>query len=167
MELSEIQDIILKLKAVRNSDPEQYTIKKLQKALDEQKTPVSESVLRRVFAENSETDDSFSYKSIKPIAELLIKEEPDSITDSQHVNVAHAKIDLLLAVIDGKNGIIERQSDKIGKLTAQVEKLVEQMRTIRELDDKRIDFLRDQIEIKDRRMDEKDEIIKRLMDKLL
>ena len=167
MELSEIQDIILKLKAVRNSDPEQYTIKKLQKALDEQKTPVSESVLRRVFAENSETDDSFSYKSIKPIAELLIKEEPDSITDSQDVNVAHAKIDLLLAVIDGKNGIIERQSDKIGKLTAQVEKLVEQMRTIRELDDKRIDFLRDQIEIKDRRMDEKDEIIKRLMDKLL
>lgn len=167
MELSEIQDIILKLKAVRNSDPDQYTIKKMQKALDEQKTPVSESVLRRVFAENSETDDSFSYKSIKPIAELLIKEEPEQATSTQHIAVAHAKIDLLLTIIDGKNGIIERQSDKIGKLTAQVEKLVEQMQTIREMDDARIDFLRNQIEKKDRRMDEKDEIIKMLLVKVL
>lgn len=167
MELSEIQEIILRLKAVRNSDPDEYSIKNMMQALKERKADVSETTLRRIFADHSETEDSFSYKSIKPVAELLIKEEPEKATSSQHVAVAHAKIDLLLTIIDGKNGIIERQSDRIGKLTAQVEKLVEQMRTIRELDDKRIDFLRDQIEIKDRRMDEKDEIIKRLMDKVL
>ncbi len=167
MELSEIQEIILRLKAVRNSDPEEYSIKNMLQALKERKADVSETTLRRIFADHSETEDSFSYKSIKPVAELLIKEEPEAVSSSQHVTVAHAKIDLLLAVIEGKNGIIERQSDKIGKLTAQVEKLVEQMRTIREMDDRRIDFLRDQIEKKDRRMDEKDEIIKRLMDKVL
>ncbi len=167
MELSEIQEIILRLKAVRNSDPDEYSIKNMLQALKERKADVSETTLRRIFADHSETEDSFSYKSIKPVAELLIKEEPEKVTSSQHVTVAHAKIDLLLAVIEGKNGIIERQSDKIGKLTAQVEKLVEQMRTIREMDDRRIDFLRDQIEKKDRRMDEKDEIIKRLMDKVL
>lgn len=167
MELSEIQEIILRLKAVRASDPDEYTIKNMMQALKERKADISETTLRRIFAEHSETEDSFSYKSIKPVAELLIHEEPEAISSSQHVTVAHAKIDLLLAVIEGKNGIIERQSDRIGKLTAQVEKLVEQMQAIREMDDRRIDFLRDQIEKKDRRMDEKDEIIKKLMDKVL
>lgn len=167
MELSEIQEIILRLKAVRNSDPEEYSIKNMLQALKEKKADVSETTLRRIFAEHSETEDSFSYKSIKPVAELLIKEEPEMVSSSQHIAVAHAKIDLLLTIIDGKNGIIERQNDKIGKLTAQMEKQAEQMRTIREMLDKRIDFLLDQIEKKDRRMDEKDEIIKRFLDKVL
>lgn len=167
MQFTEIQEIILKLKAVRASDPEEYSIKNMLQALKARKADISETTLRRIFADGSETEDSFSYKSIKPVAELLINEEPDSVTAAQHVSVAHAKIDLLMAVIDGKNGIIERQSDRIGKLTAQVEKLVEQMRSMRETDDKRIDFLRDQIDKKDRRMDEKDEIIKTLMEKVL
>lgn len=177
MEFTEIQTIIVRLKAVQASNPKEYSIKNIMNALKERKAAISETTLRRIFAENSEIEDSFSYKSIQPVAELLIHDEPEDVGLSQHLNIAHAKIDLLLAVIDGKNGQIERQSDKIGQLTAQVDRLLDQLNTIRSATDKRIElleqritFLLDQINIKDRRMDEqrarqddKDALIVQLM----
>lgn len=177
MEFTEIQTIIVRLKAVQASNPKEYSIKNMMNALKERNADISETTLRRIFAENSEIEDSFSYKSIMPVAELLIKDEPETVGTAQHLTIAHAKIDLLLAIIDGKDGQLERQSDKIGQMTAQAERLLDQLNTIRNATDKRIElleqrvtFLMEQIGIKDRRIDEerqrqdeKDALIVQLM----
>ena len=49
----------------------------------------------------------------------------------------------------------------------EIESLQRQLELIREMYEARIDFLIDQIRKKDKRMDEKDEIINRLMAKVL
>ena len=79
MEFTEIQTIIVRLKAVQASNPKEYSIKNIMTALKERKADISETTVRRIFAENSEIEDSFSYKSILPVAELLIKDEPEKV----------------------------------------------------------------------------------------
>lgn len=167
MEMMETRDLIRKVKELRNRDPQKYTIKYILSALEERGANVAETTLRRIFADDSEVNDSFSYRSIKPVAEFLIEQEDDTWDDATHLSVAHAKIDLLMAVIDSKNGLIERQSDTIGQLKTKMEALQDQIAIVREECARQLSFLRDQIEKKDRRMDEKDEIIRRLMDKVL
>lgn len=151
MELVDVKSIILQLKAVR--DREKISILDIVKKTEAIGEPVSETTVRRVFAENSETEDSFSYdRTIRPIAEALLDSEP-----SAENGVEEAKNHLLLTVLREKNGVIDRQAEKIALLQEQID-------TIRAEYDRRVLFLREQIEKKDRRMDEKDGLITRLMD---
>ena len=103
------------------------------------------TTLRRVFSEGSETSD-FSYdRTIRPIVNALLEEEAEAAPLEE--------IDLLKAIIRQKN--------------VQIDLLKERVDSIKLESDRRLSFLRDQIEKKDRRMDEKDEIIKMLMEKCL
>ena len=103
------------------------------------------STLRRVFADGSE-DVNFNYENtLLPIARVLmdftqeaIREEPDA------------------EEINGLRAIIRVQTEEIERLHELNEHL-----------EARVTFLIGQIEKKDRRMDEKDEIVRRLMDKVL
>lgn len=107
---------------------------------------VSLTTLRRVFAEGSERNDSFNYEStLLPLSEVLLSAEDIPTPDDS----PYAK------EIDGLKSVIHVQNEEIARLHELKEHLED-----------RITFLLEQIEKKDRRMDEKDEIIKRLMAKL-
>ena len=106
---------------------------------------VSLTTLRRVFADGSENSaNSFSYENtLLPIAEALLEVE-NVPTDA---NSPYAK------EIDGLKAVIHVQNEEIARLHEMKEHL-----------EARITFLLEQIEKKDRRMDEKDEMIRRLME---
>lgn len=109
---------------------------------------VSLTTLRRVFADGSELNaSSFSYENtLLPIAEALLEVEDVPTLDDNPC----AK------EIAGLKAVIRTQAEEISHLYDLNQHL-----------HKRITFLLDQIVIKDRRMDEKDEMIRRMMDKLL
>ena len=155
IEFSATQEIIVKLKEVQKS--QRLTIPQIKAKVDATGAIISMTTIRRVFAEGSETEDSFNYDAtIRPIAQaLLIADSLDSGDDA-----VRAKVESIEAIIRLKNDVIESQRQQIEGLKA------EQDRRCREYE-KRMDFLRDQIELKDQRMDRKDDMIEKLLAKLL
>ena len=148
MDLTNTQNIISKLKEVKKQN--ELTLPRILDMIEANGDYLSMTTLRRVFAANSEQEDSFNYdKTIRPIANVLLlqKEYAPEGTVSATENEA------LKAVLKLKND--------------EIEALKKQMEIMRKMYEERIDFLIDQIRKKDKRMDEKDEIINRLMEKVL
>ena len=140
MELTKSQELIIRLKEAKKAKNMKFTT--LINLLEKNKTPVSLTTLRRVFADNSERNDSFSYENtLLPIAEILLTDEYTDVPGNS------PEIDALTAVIHVQNEEIAR------------------LHEIKEHQAARITFLLEQIEKKDRRMDEKDALIQKLMDK--
>ena len=108
---------------------------------------VSLTTLRRVFADGSEMNaNSFSYENtLLPIAEVLLNAEDVPTVDSPYAKE-----------IDGLKAVVHVQNEEISRL-----------HEIKEHLESRITFLLEQIDKKDRRMDEKDAIIHKLMEKCL
>lgn len=149
MDLTSTQEVILKLKAIKKEN--ELTLPRIMDMIESNGDYLSMTTLRRVFAVNSEQDDSFSYdKTIRPIARALLFQEEDQETQSSSSAIE----------IEGLKAIIRLKNEEIDHLHEQIE-------LIKEERDQRISFLLDQIGKKDKRMDEKDGIIHKLMDKLL
>ena len=144
MELTATREIITRLKAVKTEY--ELTIPRIKDMIESNGDFISLSTLRRVFADGSETD-AFSYeRTLAPIAKaLLFQENRDGSNPA-------AEEDRL----EGLKSIILLKNEEIAKLKDLVEHL-----------EGRVEFLLSQIEKKDRRMDEKDEIIRKLMEKCL
>ena len=146
MELQTQRELILQLKKAK--DERQYTIQRLLEEILINGDSVSEASLKRVFKPGSE-DESKTFNmehTLLPIAKILLKPEEAPVPlDSPYAS----EIVLLKA-----------------ELRVQAE-TVESLRSRNELLENRVTFLLEQIEKKDRRMDEKDEIIRKLMDKCL
>ena len=146
MEHTSAEQLIKQLKEVKAKD--EITYPRIMERMEKNGKYVSLTTLRRVFADGSEKNaNNFNYEStLLPIAEVLLNAEevptPISSPDAK-------QIDALKAVIHVQNEEIARLHD------------------IKEHLESRITFLLEQIEKKDRRMDEKDEIIKKLMEKCL
>lgn len=161
MEFINLHDIVLKLKAVK--DKEDLSIADISRLLDSIGCHLADSTIRRVFRDNSENELGFTYqKVVKPIAEVLLEGE-ETIDDPALLE----KNEALQSIIKEKNREIEVLQSKIDDLIAANDELKIRIDDIRAVYDKRVSDLWDQIHIKDKRMDEKDEIIKRLMDKCL
>lgn len=159
MELANLKDIVLKLKAVR--EKEELSIHDIMDRLEATGAYISETTVRRVFRDNSENELGFTYaKVLKPIADVMLGEEADDPALLEKNGALHA-------IIREKNRAIESLQEKLDIATAQIETLNQHYDNLRKECDLRLRFLRDQIELKDRRMDEKDEIIKKLMEKCL
>ena len=146
MELTKAQELIKTLKEIKERD--EITYPRIMDRMEKNGKFVSLTTLRRVFAEGSEMNaGSFNYEStLIPIAEALLDVE-DVPTDEK--SPCAKDIDALKAVLRVQNEEIARLHD-----------LKDHLET-------RITFLLDQISKKDTRMDQKDEIIRRLMDKCL
>ena len=146
MEHTNAQELIRQLKEVKSKD--EVTYPRIMERIEKNGKFVSLTTLRRVFAEGSEANAaSFNYDStLLPIAEALLNVE-DVPTEP---NSPYAK------EIDALKAVLHVQNEEIARLHDMKEHL-----------ESRITFLLEQIERKDRRMDEKDEIIRRLMDKCL
>lgn len=146
MELTKSQELIRQLKAAKTQN--EITYPRIMERMEKIGKFVSLSTLRRVFADGSEMNaNSFSYENtLLPIAEVLLNME----------DVPTPKDSPYATEIDGLKAVIHVQNEEITRLLELKEHL-----------EARVTFLLEQIDKKDRRMDEKDEIIQRLMDKCL
>ena len=139
MELKRAQELIRQLKETKIEN--EITYPRIMERIERNGKSVSLSTLRRVFADNSEANAaSFSYENtLLPIAEALLNME-DVPTPADN---PYAK------EIDGLKAVIHVQNEEISRLYELKEHL-----------DNRITFLLQQI-------DKKDDMISKLMDKIL
>lgn len=146
MELIDRQNLIRQLKEAKLRD--EITYPRMLERIEHNGEYVSPSTLRRVFAKDSEEKaSSFSLENtLMPIARAVLQSE--DIPTEEDSPCADE--------INGLKAVIRAQSEEIARLHELKEHLED-----------RITFLLDQISKKDARMDQKDEIIKRLMDKCL
>ena len=146
MEHTSAQELIKKLKQVKRDG--EITYPRIMDRIEANGKYVSLTTLRRVFADGSEMNaDGFNYENtLLPIADALLP-----IEDTPTLNDAPNGKE-----IAGLKAVIRTQAEEIAHLYDLNQHL-----------HKRITFLLEQIEKKDRRMDEKDETIRRLMNKVL
>lgn len=144
MELTKSQELIRQLKEVKKTN--EITFPRIMERMEKNGKVVSLTTLRRVFADGSENNaNNFSYENtLLPIAEVLLNVE----------DVPTPASSPCAAEIDGLKGVIHVQNEEIARLHELKEHL-----------ESRITFLLEQIEKKDSRMDEKDETIRKLMNK--
>ena len=108
---------------------------------------VSLSTLRRIFREGSEAKaSSFNYEEIILPAYTAVKNLDKKPSPSSPFELE----------LQGYKNVIRVQNEELDRLLELKEHL-----------DDRVNFLIEQIKLKDRRLDEKDAIIKRLMEKCL
>ena len=145
MEMKPSWELIKKLKEAKKD--KEITFPRLIERLEKNGTPISMTTLRRVFADNSEQNDSFSYENtLMPLAEVLLAYD-DVPTPENNVYTKE---------IDGLKAVLHTQNEEIVKLH-EIQNHLEN----------RIAFLLEQIEKKDKRMDEKDVLINKLLEKVL
>lgn len=157
LELTATREIILKLKAVKKEY--ELTIPRIKDMCDKNGDFIAPSTLRRVFAEGSEDNDSFSYdRTLAPLARALLFQDNDAEAENPEAEADR---------MEGLRAVILLKNEQIDELTDQINELKKQLADLRAEYDLRLRFLRDQIELKDRRMDEKDQMINRLMEKCL
>ena len=141
------QEIIVSIQRAKEKNKITYMdIMEKMAELDEC-TMVSLSTLRRVCRQGAEMKaSSFNYEEILiPIYNAVQALESNPMQKTDHDKE-----------LDGYKAVIRVQNEELDRLIELKEHLEE-----------RITFLLEQIEKKDRRMDQKDEIIRKLMDKFL
>lgn len=146
VERTESQRIIAEIKTLKKAN-KLATYPRIIEQVLEDGGQVSLSTLRRICAEGSEASaQSFSHDTILvPVRDALKKLQAKDLPNMPDADV-----------IDAMKAVIHVQDEEIANLHDMRDHL-----------EKRIAFLLEQIERKDRRMDEKDEIIKKLMEKVL
>ena len=135
-----ISGIIRNLKRVRNEDG--LSISDIVNMCENNGEAVSESTVKKVFADGSEAF-SFNYEStLKPIINALLGDHEEAPETEMMISVAEFK-------------------------AAKIKDLEVQMARMEESYKRRIEFLKNQIEIKDARIDKRDEMISKLIDSIL
>lgn len=152
MEFSATQEIIVQLKAIKET--KHLSIPKIKEMVDATGIVLSETVYRRIFKDGSELNDSFNYEhTLRPIAQVLVPYAGDD-------DAAKASTKAFLAISEYKDEKIEELERQKENMREQFEKRCHEYET-------RMAFLRDQIELKDQRMDRKDAMIEKLLDQVL
>jgi predicted RNase H-like nuclease (RuvC/YqgF family) len=141
-------DIILKLKAV--GEEKGLSLNEILAMVEENKDYISRSSIQRVFAEGSE-DSSFRYEeTIRPIAKALL--DIETIEEDDSLDTATLK-----ALLKYKIQRIEDLENQLEHLQSALDneklKRHEKIDDIRAEYEKKIDFLKEQITLKDKRMD--------------
>ena len=137
--------IITQLKKVREENGLSY--QKIVDLVEQNGGYVSISTVRRVFEDGSEAY-GFQYENtLKPIADAVL----GIYTDTGEVTADEA---------DAMKAIIDYKSDRIAQLEAQLARTQESYK-------RRIDFLMNQIALKDSRIDRRDAMIEKLIEQLL
>lgn len=146
--MTNVKDIIIQLKQVRDEKGLSYN--DILDLMENNGDFLSKSTLSRVFAEGSE-EVSFRYEeTIRPIANALL--DIENIEDDDNMDVRAMK-SLLKYKIE-RIEELERQVEKL-ELSLAEEKIKyhERLDKERERFNRSIDFLKNQIDLKDKRMD--------------
>lgn len=168
--MTNTHDLILKLKAIREEKGLSYSdIQHLVEANNDY--PPSRSTLSRVFSDGSENLSFMYEETLRPIATVLL--DINNIEDTDNMDVQAMKL------------LLKYKLEKITDLEHQIETLQaaldhEKLKSLERLEDERaqfdrkIDFLKRQIELKDDRMDKlleavfkKDSLYNELLEKTL
>lgn len=146
MERTLSQQIITEIKTLKKSNP-LATYPRIIEQVEADGNTVSLSTLRRICAEGSEANaQSFSHDTILvPVRDALKRLQARDLPNMPDADI-----------VDALKAVIHVQDEEIASLHDMRDHL-----------EKRIAFLLEQIEKKDRRMDEKDAIIAKLMEKVL
>lgn len=153
------KDLIIQLKKVK--EREGFSNSDILRMVEANGDNVSMSTIVRVMADGSENNPGFRYHdTIKPIAKVLLgldRQHLEGLSDEER---ATKDIVLLKEMeIKEKNIQIEHLTERVKELTAKIE--------AQEMDSRRrIDYLKDQIAIKDKQIAEKDASIKKRDDML-
>ena len=145
------QDLIKRIKRIRDEQKISYNmiIEQMEEdhRLNNDLPVVSMTTLRRVFSPGSESRaSSYNFEgTLLPIAEAIDKIAPKAEEESPFIKE-----------IQGLKALLSVQNEELDRILEIKEHL-----------EQRVDFLIEQIKLKDRRLDEKDEMIKKLMDKCL
>ena len=163
------RDLILKLKEVR--EEKGLSIADIMKMIEDNGDFISKSTIARVFAEGSE-DVTFRYEAtIKPIANALL--DIGTIEDTDNMDTQAMK--LLLKYKSDRIQELERQVQELeSALDKQKIKASEKLEKERESFSRSIEFLKEQVAYKDKRMDllleavqKKDKLHEDMLGKLL
>ena len=146
------REVILKLKQVR--DEKNLSFDKILALMEQNNQYLSKSTLSRVFAEGSE-DKSFRYEeTLRPIANALLDIETIEIDDDPDTQAYNSILKL-------KKDLIEDYANQVKELKAELKavKDKERIRYDRKMEEhtqqfeKSIDFVKNQILLKDQRID--------------
>lgn len=143
------RDIIISLKEVK--EERHLSINDIVSLIEKNNDYVSRSSIQRVFAEGSE-DVSFKYEeTIRPIAKALL--DIETIKEDDSLEVQGIK-----EIVQFKLQYIEELEKQISELKANLNdekvKYHEKLDKERERHQRSIDFLKEQISLKDKRMDQ-------------
>lgn len=163
------KDVILRLKQVR--EEKGYSYSDILKMMEQNGDYLAKSTLSRVFAEGSE-EESFKYEeTIRPIANALLDIETIEDTDDMDVRAMKSLLKYKIQRIEELEKINRELETSLDK---QKIKANEKLEEERERFNRSIDFLKEQIAYKDKRMDlllssvqEKDLLHKEMLEKIL
>lgn len=160
--MTNTKELILKLKEVKERD--KLSLTDIESRTEENGEHVSKTTLSRVFSDGSENIQFKFESTLKPIANALL--DIDTIEEDDDLDTQGLKI------------MLKIKADKINELEAALDhekvKYHEKLDKEREQSRRSIDFLKEQIQYKDRRIDylldavfEKDKQLKEMLEKLL
>ena len=167
--MTNTKDLIVKLKEVREEKGLSYN--DIMELMEKNGDYLAKSTLSRVFAEGSE-EQSFRYEeTIRPIANALLDIETIEDTDNMDVRAMKSLLKYKIERIEDLEKQIEHLQTALDKEKIKHhEKLEEE----RERFNRSIDFLKEQVAYKDKRMDllldsvhEKDALHKEMLEKIL
>ena len=146
--MNKTRDLIIKLKAVK--EEKGLSLNKIVDLIEANGDFISRSSIQRVFADGSE-DCSFRYEeTIRPIAKALL--DIENIEDNDSLDTATLK-----TLLKYKIQRIEDLENQLEHLQAALDneklKRHEKIDEIRAEYERKIDFLKEQITLKDKRMD--------------
>ena len=167
--MTNTRDLILKLKEVR--EEKGYSYNDIIKMMEQNNDYLSKATLSRLFGEGSE-EMSFKYEeTIRPVANALL--DIDNIEEDDTMDTQAMK-----SLLKYKSRYIEELENRIKELESALDK--QKIKASERLDNERsqwsksIEFLKEQVAYKDKRMDlllasvqEKDQLHKQMLDKLL
>lgn len=147
--MTNTRDLIIKLKEVREEKNLSYN--DIFNLIEENDDFVSRSTIQRVFAEGSE-DTSFKYEeTIRPIAKALL--DIETIEDDDNLDIQAIKT-LLKFKIQRIEDLEQQVKSLESALSKEKLKYHEKLDKEREKHQRSIDFLKEQISLKDKRMDQ-------------
>lgn len=161
--MTKTKEIIIKLKEVR--DEKGYSLNDIVDLVEKNGDFISRSSIQRVFAEGSE-DNSFRYEdTIRPIANALldidrIEAEDDMDTQAmktllqyknQRITELERQLELSAAALDKEK---VKYHEKLDKEREQSRRSIEFLKEQISYKDKRMDLLLDSVEKKDKRLSE-------------
>lgn len=161
--MTKTKEIIIKLKEVR--DEKGYSLNDIVDLVEKNGDFISRSSIQRVFAEGSE-DNSFRYEdTIRPIANALldidrIEAEDDMDTQAmktllqyknQRITELERQLELATAALDKEK---VKYHEKLDKERERSQRSIEFLKEQISYKDKRMDLLLDSVEKKDKRLSE-------------
>ena len=160
--MTNTREIILKLKEVR--EEKGVSDGDILEIMEKQGDFVSKSTLSRLFAEGSE-DGSFKYEeTIRPIAKALLDIETIEDTDNMDVQAMKSLLKYKMQLIED---LEKKNEDLTNELIKEKLKHHEKIDRERQNFQKSLTFCREQIALKDKRIDQLLDSNTRLLDQLL